>query len=109
LRSDRVGRVEVNIDDPALTLGLTVQTEVINGLGGNRQLRGRGLIGRCLFSLPESTLGRRKIDPTPVSDHVRQSYEDMVLKLCQLKNPVSVQLSPDAERLFTDFRLWVEP
>jgi Protein of unknown function (DUF3987) len=43
LRSDRVGRVEVNIDDPALTLGLTVQTEVINGLGDSKQLRGRGL------------------------------------------------------------------
>ena len=109
LRSDRVGRTEVNIDDPALTLGLTVQTDVINSLGESKKLRGRGLIGRCLFALPESPLGRRKIDPAPVPDHIRQSYEDMVLKLCQLEELVSVMLSPEADRMFTDFRRWVEP
>jgi replicative DNA helicase len=33
----------------------------------------------------------------------------MVLKLCQLEDLVSVMLSPEADRIFTVFRRWVEP
>ncbi len=46
IRVDRVGRPPEYVEGPALTLGLTVQPEVIRGLADKPGFRGRGLLGR---------------------------------------------------------------
>lgn len=58
LRVDRMGRAPEFINQPVLTLGLTVQPEVIRGLATKPGFRGRGLLGRFLYSLPTSPLAR---------------------------------------------------
>ena len=69
LRVDRRSREEF-IEAPALTMGLAVQPSVLEDIGKNRGFDGRGLLARFLYSLPESLVGYRKINPAPVPDAV---------------------------------------
>jgi len=86
LRVDRVGRAPEFIEQPALTLGLTVQPEVIHGLAAKPGFRGRGLLGRFLYSLPPSNLGYRDTNAPPVPDHVYELYRGGLSVLLNLSN-----------------------
>jgi replicative DNA helicase len=61
LHVDRVGRPPEYVRQPALTVGLTVQPGVLQGLQRHQELRERGLLGRFLYALPPSCwdIGRR--------------------------------------------------
>jgi len=110
LRVDRLGRDSVAMDAPALTLGLSVQPDVLAGLGDSRQLRGRGLLGRILFSIPRSPVGRRKVNPQPMPEQIREDYESMIRELCDYEGePVSLTLDGEAKGEFSDFRKHLEP
>jgi len=74
LRVSRQGREPLFIAAPALTIGLAVQPEVLAGLADRPGFRGRGLLGRFFFALPESLIGRRDTDPPPIADSVTQDY-----------------------------------
>ena len=118
LRVDRVGRPPEYIPNPALTLGLAVQPDVINGLAGNPGFRGRGLLARFLYSLPESNLGYRRTTDTPeMPESVRAIYEKVIRALLTLqpaglngKEPVphTLRLDASAQCLFGKFRQEVE-
>lgn len=117
LRVDRRGRSE-HVQHPALTIGLTVQPDVIRGLVDKPGFRGRGLIGRFLYSLPKSTVGRRRIAPEPLEYEVRQNYKKNVEALAQLEtmqdydgSPVArmLYLTTDADALLKEFESELEP
>ena len=127
LRVDRVGRPPVFIRRPALTLGLAVQPEVIRSLGAIPGSRGRGLLGRFLYAMPPSIVGRRVVDPPPVPQAVRQAYRAKMKALLELSAGTDQQGEPagkdqegePAERVLTlaepayscwlEFAAWVEP
>ena len=99
-------------------LGLAVQPAVIQGLVEKRGFRGRGLLGRILYSLPYSLLGHRDTNPPPVPDHVRIAYNDHVLALLRLpltageSDGIShheLHLHPDALAAIQGFEGWLEP
>ena len=52
LKVDRRGRPPEYVERPCLTIGLTVQPEVLQGLAGRPGFGGRGLLARFLYSLP---------------------------------------------------------
>ena len=54
------------VNAPIVTYGFAVQPDVIRGLAEKPGFRGRGLIGRFLYSLPQSLMGGRDICPPPV-------------------------------------------
>jgi hypothetical protein len=117
LRVDRRGRSE-HVPHPALTIGLTVQPDVIRGLVDKPGFRGRGLIGRFLYSLPKSTIGRRQIDSKPLESEVRQTYRNNVKALAQLESaadydglPVArmLYLTAEANALLKQFEAELEP
>lgn len=118
IRVDRVGRPPEFVDAPALTVGLAVQPAVIRGLVTKDGFRGRGLLGRFLYSLPESMLGRRKVSVESVAEGVRASYEQNISKLLSIPVPEPDEdfpqchvlvLDPAAERAFMTFQAWLEP
>lgn len=76
IRVDRKGREPEYVKRPALTLGLTVQPEVLESVMAIEGARGRGLLGRFLWSVPPSNIGARESDPAPVPDDVEQRYND---------------------------------
>lgn len=117
LRVDRRGRSEY-VARPSLTIGLTVQPDVIRGLVDKPGFRGRGLLGRFLYSMPESTVGRRQIDPEPLEDEVRQTYKKNIKVLAGLKHstdhdglPVARMLhfTVEAANLLKEFQAELEP
>lgn len=74
LRVDRVGRPPEHVDDPALTMGLAIQPDVLNGIMNNSSFRGRGLTARFLFSMPKSKVGTRNIKSNPIPDLIKDEY-----------------------------------
>jgi hypothetical protein len=119
LRVDRRHRAE-RIERPALTIGLAVQPEILRGLADKPGFRGRGLLARFLYALPESKLGKRKARVAPLPDEVRRTYEQYVIKLAAIKpvktdegdegaEPILLRLPKDADVYFELFQNEVEP
>jgi replicative DNA helicase len=118
IRVDRVNRPSESIERPALTLGLAVQPEVLRGLANRPGFRGKGLLGRCLYSLPKNLLGSRQTVTTPVPEDVKRTYRNNVRKLLELApeyvpeeslQPQTLRLGPDAQRKMEEFLAWIEP
>lgn len=113
VRVDRIGRAHEKIEEPALTIGLTVQPSVIEGLAGKKQFRDRGLVGRILFSLPLSKVGRRDSDPAPLPETVEAEYADRVMKLgmdaSERDEALRLDLSPEAYAVLIDLMDELEP
>jgi len=84
IRVDRIGRASEHIHEPAVTLGLTVQPVVLEGLTFIPGFRGRGLLARFFYSLPTSWVGRRETNPPSMPESVRATYERKVLALLRL-------------------------
>jgi len=81
----RVNRVKLDrlvqfVHKPALTIGLAVQPDVIRGLASQNGFRGRGLLARFLYSMPESLLGHRKTITQPIKEGIRTAYFQRILK-----------------------------
>jgi replicative DNA helicase len=74
LKVDRRGRPPEYVERPCLTIGLAVQPEVLRGLADRPGFRGRGLLARFLYSLPESLVGRRQAGAPPVPQPVADRY-----------------------------------
>jgi hypothetical protein len=74
LKVDRRGRPPEYVERPCLTIGLTVQPEVLRGLASRPGFGGRGLLARFLYSLPESLVGHRQPGSPPVPPAVADRY-----------------------------------
>jgi hypothetical protein len=112
LKVDRQTREEY-IEHPALTMGLCAQPQVLDDIGGQDGFKGRGLLSRFLYSVPESLVGRRKIEPDPIPEPVRETYRrnvlDLTLFLAEWTDPALIQLTPEAVAALKAFQARVEP
>lgn len=112
LRVDRRTRSE-NIENPALTMGLAVQPDVLKDIGKNRGFDGRGLLARFLYSLPPSLVGYRDINPDPVPEPLGARYErnitTLTLSLADQINPAVLQLTPEANQALIAYEQHIEP
>ncbi len=118
LRVDRQGRSSEFIASPALTLGLAIQPDVLQGLMARPGFRGRGLLARFLYSIPRSTLGRRIAEAPPVPNAVAAAYASNVRALLHLplgtdamgaSAPHILTLTPEARVIVTAFERALEP
>jgi replicative DNA helicase len=115
LKVDRRGRPPEYVQRPCLTIGLTVQPEVLQGLAGRPGFGGRGLLARFLYSLPPSLVGHRKAGAPPVLPAVADRY---ALELQALAasltssgsdDPTVLTLDPQAGELLLGFERDLEP
>jgi replicative DNA helicase len=74
IRVDRKGRPAEYVEQPALTVGLAVQPEVLRACKDRPGFRGRGLLARFLYSVPTSTVGHRRVGTPPVPDETVETY-----------------------------------
>jgi replicative DNA helicase len=93
LKVDRRGRPPEYVQRPCLTIGLTVQPEVLRGLASRPGFGGRGLLARFLYSLPPSLVGRRQPGAPPVLAAVADRY---TLELQALAATLTTSAGPDA-------------
>lgn len=111
IRVDRVGRGPNYIRSPRLSIILTVQPEVVEGVMSNITLRGRGLCGRFLYAVCQSKVGRRKVSPSPVPEKVEQEYQQFVeeiLSTSEEGKEGTVTLSQEADDLRREYQYIVE-
>jgi hypothetical protein len=117
LRVDRIKRRSEYVARPALTLGLTVQPDVLDGLFEKTSFRGRGLLGRFVYAMPVSLLGSREADPPLVPETVRAEYSTRLLSIWSLpakdgeEKPTAhvVRLTEAARDQWHGFFRWLEP
>jgi replicative DNA helicase len=88
---DRIGREAKVLNNPALTIGLFIQPNVVQDVPVSFQER--GLMPRFLFSFPRSLVGYRKITPQLIKKEVKKCYEERIKHLMQLEDSVAVQLT----------------
>ncbi|MBO4205288.1 DUF3987 domain-containing protein [Micromonospora echinofusca] len=113
LRVNRRSRAPEHVEHPALTLGLAVQPDVLREIADMPGFRGKGLLARILFALPENTVGRRKIGADPVPEQIAAAYTAnlgaMVATLADWTDPAVLCLTPDANERVLDIERAVEP
>lgn len=83
LRVDRVGSDPIIVRDPALTMAVMIQPEVLRRLGQAHEARGLGLVARILWCVPESLVGRRVARPPAMQRHVADQYRANVLAMLE--------------------------
>ncbi|GAA5104006.1 YfjI family protein [Haloechinothrix salitolerans] len=113
LRVDRNNRPSELVENPALTLGLTVQPAVIDELGETAMLRGSGFLARILFAMPTSMVGHRKTRPDPVPEPVEHLYNDRLHTIAAAlldwtDEPAALTFSPAADDLMAELQAEVE-
>ena len=113
MRVDRVGREPEQIEAATVTLGICTQPGVLAELGATPQFRDQGLLGRLLFSVPESLLGHRKPRPSPMPPEQESAYQTtmkaLVLSLARLSEPVTLAFTPEAQEAITQLLADIEP
>jgi hypothetical protein len=114
---DRGSRPSVFLRCPRLTVGLSPQPEVLHGLAAKKGFRGRGLLARFLYLLPQSPLGFRTLETAPIPQSVKEDYASGLRAMldwdlhtgtdgqtcCHL-----LKLSPDAMFEWHQFALFIE-
>ncbi|MCH7500005.1 MAG: DUF3987 domain-containing protein [Nitrospinae bacterium] len=86
IRIDRGNRT-VHIPNPALTFGLAIQPEVLQGLGrgSKKRFRGIGTLGRFIYLVPHSNIGERNVRKRAfIPEGVKRTYEDRILRLLEI-------------------------
>jgi len=115
LKVDRRGRPPEYVQRPCLTIGLTVQPEILQGLAGRPGFGGRGLLARFLYSLPPSLVGHRKAGAPPVLPAVADRYALELQALAasltssDSDDPTVLTLDPEAGELLLGFERDLEP
>ena len=111
---DRMGRPGERVERPRLTIGITIQPTVLNGLTALPSFRGRGLLGRFLYILPDDLLGRRRTETAAIPADVQERYDRALTQLLDLPEDelfglTTLSLSPEAGAAFRAFTAWLEP
>lgn len=118
LRCGRVSRGREIVDRPALSVGLSVQPDVIQGLASDACLKGRGFLARFLYSVPASKVGNRKIAQPPAAKAIRDRYEALMRRLWEINyaeqeeddsKPHVLRFTVAADEVMRAFESWLEP
>lgn len=109
LTVDRRDRSE-RIESPLLTVALTVQPSVIEDLASVPSFRGRGLLGRFLYAMPPSNLGKRRSRTEPIPESVANAYGARLQALLAVSlGGEAIPCSPNAREALRAFQDRLEP
>lgn len=115
---DRTGRPNEVVENPALTLGISPQPSVVEGLQSKPEFRGRGLLGRFFYSMPVVLFGQRDTEPPPLDADDAATYARHVRALLDMQAGqedetrfIAQTLRFDSEAMlrFAQFRRMLEP
>lgn len=116
-RPDRILRGGTSIQNPRLSMNLAIQPSCFDRYWRQTDFVERGFTARFLLDQPDSRLGFRKPDPTPVSPGLRSEWKQTVSELLDIKvtkndrgepEPHKIKMSEEARKLLLDFRTKTE-
>lgn len=98
----------LTIQKPALTVGITVQPDVLSSLSSRSVLTGRGLMARYLYSYPIDLIGKRQVDTPEIPDDFIRYYEKLIKLLAKMRvdrmaedwAPYPISLGADARSVY---------
>ena len=113
-QTSRMGRT-VTLESPALTIGISPQPSVLQDLANTPSFRGRGLLGRFLFTIPRSPLGGRTGETPAIPESILENFNISIRRM--LDRPLvrdendslvvqTFKLSPEAFERWKNF--WKE-
>lgn len=117
LRVDRIGRKTEYVEKPSLTIGVAIQPDVLRGLLTKPNLRGRGLLARFLYSIPENLIGYRTPNSPKMPRDLEHYYWQGVQRILNLKmeytddgkiQPVIIYVDHSAQPLLEAYQVKVE-
>jgi replicative DNA helicase len=112
-QADRATKSVLPMDEPVLSLSLTVQPVVLADAAGNAAFRDRGFLARLLYSLPKDVVGYRANERTEIPDDLKILYYDRMTDLLirahsPLNNPAEWIISDAAWKIFHDAEQRIE-
>ncbi|MFD3329003.1 YfjI family protein [Streptomyces sp. NPDC058701] len=112
LRVNRQSRTAQHVDDPAVTVGLAIQPEVLDSLARIDGADGRGLLARFLYSKPLSLVGSRDLSPALLEEETAAEYArrlgGITLALAGWAEPAVLTLTPEADRVMLAYQAVTE-
>lgn len=111
IRVDRIGRGSTMLTQPILTIGLTVQPAVIEAIGKNPEMVGKGLSARFMYSVPPSNVGQRNMRHSITANNdAKTAYERNMRAFIEreLDSVGDIHLDHDAADILHDYRQALE-
>jgi len=116
VRVNRASRDSIYLKKPVLTFGLTTQPDVLRSIANKPGFRGRGLLARFLYAMPQSNLGYRVLENKPIPQAARNGYESVVAAVLnhswqmapEGKVPHTLRLTPESQRLWKEYQRMLE-
>ena len=108
---DRLGRKGQTLNSPLITMLLYVQPIIIKEVMENSEFVGRGLNARFLYSIPPSTIGKRRYRVMKIPDTERMEYIGVMKRLFAIPvpdKPKIIELDEEADRLAESFFYEIE-
>lgn len=99
VKVDRGSRPSVHLKHPAITIGISPQREVLTGLMQNKDFRGKGLLARFLYFVPQSPLGYRSGRTVAVPEGIKQHYATALADLLNVEQATTAVGKPIPHRL----------
>jgi putative DNA primase/helicase len=98
----RLGRDDLILHNPALSIALSPQPAVIQSLVSKEGFNDRGLLARFLYFVPKSKVGTRNYQSAPISAGTVGTYRAVLKNLLnkEFDQPHIIDLSPQAFELF---------
>lgn len=112
-RDTRMGRESHDIADPALSVGICTQPDVLRRLQRADTFRGEGVLARFLWCYPRSLMGFRDgaFTAPDLDSAASAAYERKIRALLQLPRPEEppvIRLSDDAAAIWQEFAVGIE-
>jgi hypothetical protein len=110
---DRKGSPPEEVANPALTMLLAAQENVLEGLLNNEVFKGRGLTARILYSKPNSLVGKREYDTPKIPIGIKAEYDNLMIALLRIPRPQNgfpkgLHLDKRASARLTKYFNWIE-
>lgn len=94
---DRITRKQNVLNYPRLSMILTVQPVVLSGLINNNTMRKKGMCGRFLYAFCRSSLGKRDVNPPPISQRAKENYDYFIRSNLMKPYKGVIRLSREAD------------
>ncbi len=111
IQSKKSGEGSIIIERPVLALNVMVQPPVAAQLGRNKEIMGRGLLGRILFHVSDPPFGARG-NGDAVPEAIRSEYAGIIQAILKRvetsSDQIVLELDADALQLWESWRTEIE-
>lgn len=100
----RVGRDAQTMQNPCLTICLTIQPDVIREVGNNNHFRGRGLLARFLYTHCKTQAGQRQRQVKAIPESLLNEYQRQIHSLLNIPSTTNIlKLSSEGQAIWDSF------